>query len=233
MAWLFQTAQLHTLTLEGGYKAFRRWALAQLTIPYRLRVLGGFTGSRKTTLLSELSQAGEQVIDLEKLSHHRGSAFGALGLSPQPSSEFFENQIALALHGMDADRVIWVEDESRMIGACKIPDVFFNQMQKSPLYFIDRERQERVETLIHAYGDYPKEMLIACVHKMSKRLGGALTYEICEKIRAGNLSSASHLLLNYYDSAYLHSIERSHRSPIKIDGSQPIGDITASLRQVR
>jgi tRNA 2-selenouridine synthase len=41
-----------------------------------------------------MQKRGTQVIDLEGIAHHRGSAFGHLGLAPQPSSEQFENEIS-------------------------------------------------------------------------------------------------------------------------------------------
>lgn len=34
-----------------------------------------------------------QVIDLEALAYHKGSAFGALGKPEQPATELFENEL--------------------------------------------------------------------------------------------------------------------------------------------
>src|SRR5690606_18040317 len=59
--------------LDGGYRAFRRAVLAELqTLPQRLawRVLCGQTGSGKSRLLQALADAGEQVLDLERLAEH-------------------------------------------------------------------------------------------------------------------------------------------------------------------
>lgn len=38
-----------------------------------------------------------QVIDLEGMAHHRGSAFDAIGQHEQPSNETYENRLALAV----------------------------------------------------------------------------------------------------------------------------------------
>jgi ferrochelatase len=65
--------------------------------PWPVHLLGGRTGSGKTDLLLALAQQGAAVIDLEGLAHHRGSSFGSLGLPPQPSSDHYENRIALEL----------------------------------------------------------------------------------------------------------------------------------------
>ena len=53
-------------------------------------ILCGKTGSGKTLLLQQLESAGFPVINLETLASHRGSAFGGLLLSAQPSQDEFE-----------------------------------------------------------------------------------------------------------------------------------------------
>jgi tRNA 2-selenouridine synthase len=60
-------------------------------------LLGGYTGSGKTEILHALRDAGEQIIDLEGLTNHKGSAFGALGQEVQPSTEQFENILSAEL----------------------------------------------------------------------------------------------------------------------------------------
>ncbi|MBK9558013.1 MAG: hypothetical protein IPO47_19820 [Bacteroidetes bacterium] len=91
MATLFNFASIPTLTITGGYKVYRNAVQQSFANPLHLIVLGGKTGSAKTAILQALQQQGEQIIDLEKLANHKGSAFGQLGEDPQPSSEYFEN----------------------------------------------------------------------------------------------------------------------------------------------
>ncbi|MGE4332621.1 MAG: tRNA 2-selenouridine(34) synthase MnmH, partial [Macellibacteroides sp.] len=92
MAWLFRTAGLTTYLLSGGYKAYRN-SFAQLleAHPWQLLILGGPTGCGKTEVLHQLQRMEQQVIDLEGLAHHKGSAFGSLGETAQPSTEQFTN----------------------------------------------------------------------------------------------------------------------------------------------
>jgi tRNA 2-selenouridine synthase len=40
-----------------------------------------------------LAKQGEQIIDLEKLASHKGSAFGGLMQAPQPTTEQFQNDL--------------------------------------------------------------------------------------------------------------------------------------------
>jgi tRNA 2-selenouridine synthase len=91
VAWLLESYGVKVFTLKGGYKAFRRYMQQQFEAPKNLLVLGGRTGSQKTTWLHALQGDGEQVIDLEGLACHKGSSFGMLGEHPQPTQEQFEN----------------------------------------------------------------------------------------------------------------------------------------------
>ena len=180
VAWLLNLYGHKIYLLKGGYKAFRRWALSQFEKEYDLKVLGGFTGSGKTQILQELERKGEKVIDLERLASHKGSAFGSLGESPQPSSEMFENLLAIELRktaSPETDRkkapqnFIWIEDESAHIGTVGIPKAFWQQMRKSRLYFLDIPFEERVKNITRTYGIYDQQLLIGCVLKIQKRLG--------------------------------------------------------------
>ncbi len=213
MAWLFELARTPCFTLKGGYKAFRRFALSQFKKPFSFKLLGGLTGSGKTAKLKELKQSGEQIIDLEALASHKGSAFGQLGLAPQPSSEQFENLLALELFQLEPSRPIWIEDESRMIGTCKIPDALFEQMAKAPLYMIETKMEERIKRLIEEYGAHPIEVLLESVKKISRKLGSEATQKIESAIRERNLEIACTLLLKYYDKAYLYHIEHKRGTP--------------------
>lgn len=213
MAWLFKTSGIRPSTLAGGYKSFRCWALDKLSQPMQLRVVGGLTGSGKTSVLHQLKALGEQVIDLEALAQHRGSAFGDLGMPAQPTSEQFENGIATVLHTFNLQEPIWIEDESRMIGTCKIPDTLFQTLRKSPLILLERPLDERVQLLLDQYGTFPENQLIEATLKLTRRLGGARTLDIQQKIAAKEWKAATAQLLEYYDSSYLFSTQKSGRKP--------------------
>ena len=49
--------------------------------PGPVAVVGGCTGVGKTAVLHVLRARGEQIMDLEGLANHRGSAFGSMGMS--------------------------------------------------------------------------------------------------------------------------------------------------------
>ena len=216
VAWLLNLYGYKIYLLKGGYKAFRRWTLAQFEKEFYLKVLGGFTGSGKTEVLKELREKGEKVIDLEGLANHKGSAFGSLGEEKQPSSEMFENLLAIDLWKVNSGangnehtkKAIWVEDESAHIGTVGIPKSFWQQMRNSRLYFLEIPFEERLKNIVKTYGIFPKEELIECVLKIQKRLGGLNTKNVIQFITEGNLKEAFSILLNYYDKMYGQSLQK-------------------------
>ncbi|KAA9041971.1 tRNA 2-selenouridine(34) synthase MnmH [Ginsengibacter hankyongi] len=221
VAWLLNLYGFKVYTLKGGYKAFRKWALAQFENEYKLNILGGYTGSGKTMLLQEMKKVGNLVIDLEKLANHKGSAFGSLGEEDQPTQEMFENLFATELYkavesGKDImtngehytknSSEIWLEDESRHIGRVGIPNRLWDAMRKSPLYFLDIPFEERLKHVIEIYGRFEKEELEKSILRIQKRLGGLETKKAINFLHENNLHECFSILLKYYDKFYMHSL---------------------------
>jgi tRNA 2-selenouridine synthase len=208
-AWLLNTSGVEAITLKQGYKAYRRHVLKSFASPYTLIVLGGETGSGKTEILASLKERGEQVIDLEALAHHKGSAFGALGQQPQPGVEEFENLLYTELRGLDANRRIWVEDESKSIGRVFIPPDFWQQMKQAMMFRIALPKEARVERLLKEYGCFNITDLEASVLRIQKRLGGLATRQCQDALKIGDLKTVAEITLTYYDKAYTHHKEDS------------------------
>jgi tRNA 2-selenouridine synthase len=214
MVWLLETAGLSAVTLEGGYKSFRRWVRQTLSESKPIISLGGMTGTGKTVLLYALAARGEQVIDLEGLANHRGSSFGNLGLPPQPSTEQFENMVATRWAAIDASRPVWIEAESRRVGSCRVPDELFTQMMGAPVIQVVRSREERIMHLLQDYGDVNPEGLIEATHRIRKKLGGLRTQQAIEAIHQGDLATATDIILEYYDKTYTYDLTQKRDVPI-------------------
>jgi tRNA 2-selenouridine synthase len=210
MVWLFETMGLTCYLLEGGYKSYRSYVREVLATPLNLLVIGGRTGSGKTAILHHLRKLGEQVIDLEGLAHHKGSAFGALGELDQPSTEQFENELCKELLPLDSEKVTWIEDESRNVGKCVIPGELYFRMKETEIVFLDISREQRARHLVGDYAQYEQEALRTCVLKIEKRLGGDRTREALEAIDREDFYQTAMITLHYYDKAYMHSLEKNH-----------------------
>ncbi len=203
MGWLLSTAGMQVSTIAGGYKAYRRYVLEQLEHPRRkFFILSGKTGSGKTDVLHELKKQGAQVVDLEGLANHRGSAFGALGQEPQPTTEHFTNLLYDALSKTDPQQPVWLENESRSIGRVFLPEGFWKAMLRSPKFTIEIPMERRIQRLLRDYACFPAEALKAAFQKIAKRLGGLHLKQALEAIDSGDLATAAALALRYYDKAY-------------------------------
>ena len=195
MAWLFSTGGIEPLLLEGGYKAYRNLILGELGRERKYIILGGLTGSGKTGILGQMKSVGAQVTDLEGLASHKGSAFGALGQPPQPSSEHFANLLFDDLSLMREEEPVWLEDESRNIGTVFMPDNFYDRMQSAPVIALMMSIETRMPRLLREYTTFPVEEIIASVKRISKRLGGDRTREAIEALGRGDYPTAIRITL--------------------------------------
>ena len=203
VAWLLDLYGYKVIQLTGGYKAYRNWVLEQFTIPYSLKVVGGYTGSGKTEILHALHEKNYSIIDLEGLAHHKGSAFGAIGQLAQPSQEMFENILAKKLFEVNKNKKpIWIEDESQRIGTVLIPTPLFHLMRNSTCYFMTIPFEQRLLFILEGYGKFDQQSLIEATERIQKRLGGLETKNAVEHIMQGELKEAFSILLKYYDKWY-------------------------------
>jgi len=206
VAWLLELYGMNVVVLKGGYKAFRNYVLNSFDRPIEIMILGGKTGSGKTHVLHQLKQKGAQIIDLEKLANHKGSAFGAIGEEPQPSQEQFENELALQLNTLLLSKKVWLEDESKLIGKKCIPPALWSRMRVAPVIYIDVSFEKRVKNLIDDYGKFPKEQLQESILKISKRLGPEQTKISIEALNNNDLKTVCEICLKYYDKTYEHGL---------------------------
>jgi tRNA 2-selenouridine synthase len=188
--------------ITGGYKAYRNYVLDQLEITIKIKLLGGFTGSGKTYILSELKKLGHQILDLEGLAHHKGSAFGGIGQDAQPTSEQFDNNLFREISKLDRTQPIWIEDESYSIGTVNVPQQIHTQMRSSTLIFIDIPAEERAIHLVQEYTQVGDHLLADSILKLSKRLGLEKVNLALELLSEKKYYEVALLSLGYYDKLY-------------------------------
>jgi len=224
MAWLFQTVGIKTYILEGGYKAFRNYGKTQLSKSNNLIILGGLTGSGKTEILLNIKENGEQVVDLEGLAHHKGSAFGALGQEKQKTNEQFENDLIYEWLGLDLSKPIWLEDESHSIGSNWVPAELFNLMRKAAVIKIDIPKQERINRLVKEYAGFDAKFLEECILRIGKRLGGQHVKAALESLKNGQLDKVADITLTYYDKSYNFGLDQRTNNtlyPVALESDNP------------
>jgi len=209
VAWLLDLYGFHVSVLVGGYKTYRTWVFEQFEKDYPIKILGGFTGSGKTLILNRLKETGQQVIDLEGLANHKGSAFGGIDQPQQPRQEMFENLLAQSLHEQslsNARNEFWLEDESQRIGVLNIPPALWNTIRTKKVYFLDIPFDERLKYIKEDYGCLDKENIKEAVIRIQKRLGPLETKSTLAFIEEDNYLEAFRILLQYYDKHYLKAL---------------------------
>lgn len=201
-------AKIASHQLSGGYKAYRERAVAAYASPLKLHVIAGHTGSGKSEVVRALAARGEQVIDLEHLARHRGSAFGGLMMPPQPTTEQFQNELFEEIRQLDPERRIWVEDESISIGRVILPEPFWRQMLTAPVYEVFLDKSHRIERLVAEYGKADREAFLVAMQRITRKLGGQNFNAARDMLIARDMHATIDILLRYYDKAYERGLSR-------------------------
>ncbi len=216
MAWLFRQAGFDVVTLDGGYKNYRRHVLDGFeTQTFDIKVIGGKTGTGKTKILHALRDLGEQIIDLEKLAHHKGSAFGSIGETLQPTVEQFENDLFEEIARLDSSRYVWIENESHSIGRVYVPEGFWRKMKVAPLFNIEIPDEARIQNLLTDYVLTDKADLETAFLKISKKLGGLQLKTALEALERDDFTTAAQIALRYYDKTYQHCLDNNSTPDIR------------------
>ena len=206
MAHILREIGWQAHTLEGGYKAYRRWVVEQLQIvPERISfiVVHGPTGSGKSRFLAALREAGAQALDLEALAAHRGSVLGGLPGRAQPSQKMFESLVLKELLLMKSEKPVFVEGESKKIGQLQVPEALMRRMRESPCVLLEAALETRVDLLLEEYRHFladPRalEAQLECLAALHGRQRIGEWRELVAR-----------LLLEHYDPAYRRSSTRN------------------------
>ena len=197
--------------LLGGHKGFRRTVLdyfEQQEWP-PVFVLRGLTGTGKTRVLQKLTEMGYPVVDLEGLANHRGSAFGALGLEPQPSQKEFEALLWARLDELKDSPYLVTEGESLHIGRVMVPKRFHRAMQTQTSVWISASLDVRTQIILEDYPalDQLKKQFEKPINALKERLGGKVVAEFLDLLNSGQWDKlVRELMVRYYDPLYMHTL---------------------------
>lgn len=216
--------------VNGGYKALRGTLLAAVEWASKrsMVVVAGQTGCAKTSLINDLASG----IDLEHHANHRGSSFGRRVAGP-PSQANFENRLAIDLLKKSHQHPalpLFIEDESRRVGAVSVPLDLWQAMTTATLVVVETPFEQRVQCIIkdyivdmlaeHTQADPVngavnyRQHLLESLGRIKKRLGGArfrtlhsiMSAAIDRQLGSGDISGhqawVEPLLSEYYDPLY-------------------------------
>lgn len=206
--------------LEGGYKAFRRAVISDLdTLPtqFNFAVVSGPTGSGKSRVLQALAAQGGQVLDLEELAAHRGSLLGALPNQHQPNQKRFESMIWFHLRRFNTSQPVFVESESKKIGALRVPDALINRMRESPCLQLEVPHAARIALLIEEYAHFLGDPIsLQTQLGYLTRLRGALAIQTWQAMIDTQdwPGLVGDLLNTHYDPAYFKSLNKNYTQDI-------------------
>ena len=148
----------------------------------------------------------------------------------QPAQATFENRVAASLQ-LNAAPLVLVEDEARHVGRVLLPKELWQRIKRAPIALLDGPDDERVARIAAEYVFEPsggaaraavKERLLSSIHKLHKRLGGAMTQACVDAIERADdgdrwFSVEAHdpwirpLLVDYYDKHYRQELARYPR----------------------
>jgi len=244
--WLKEAGYNYPL-IHGGYKALRKFlmdSLNQQSEEKQFVILSGRTGTGKTRILNQLP--GQ--LDLEHYANHRGSSFGR-HVSPQPTQINFEHNITIDLLRNNHD-VVFVEDESQVIGSVHIPDNLLAALNQSHIIVIEKTMDQRIDVVIEDYvidlsGQFIHEFgtdegfrkyseyMLSGIDRIRKRLGGVKHKEIKNQISTALEQQVTrndlelhriwiaNLLNHYYDKMYDYQLSRKQERVLGISTGNP------------
>ena len=192
--------------LIGGYKSYRKYIRENLDSSISQKefiVLCGKTGVGKTEILNKL-KSSYPVLDLEELANHRGSNFGGIGLSNQPSQKYFESLLFDALDGFGEDeKIIFTEGESSKIGNIQLPKILIEKISSGRKIIIEDQIDSRIKRIKRDYNLSDRDEIYKSLLEIKKFISPEREKLYLEKFQEGDYDFLIRdLLINYYDPHY-------------------------------
>jgi tRNA 2-selenouridine synthase len=153
----------------------------------------------------------------------------------QPTQKAFDTAVWHALQGFDPARRVFVESESRKIGALAVPEALLARMrQHGRCVVVALPDAARVQLLLEEYGFFAQQVERFCEHMASlAELRGAQTVQRWQAMARQDrwADVFSELMQQHYDPLYQRSMSRNfagmaHAHCVQLPDSAP-----ATLRE--
>ncbi|MEL3972720.1 tRNA 2-selenouridine(34) synthase MnmH [Rossellomorea oryzaecorticis] len=203
---------VETYRIKGGIRTYRHWVMKQLEsieMKSKAYVLNGGTGTGKTEILHRLNKEGFPILDIEGLANHRGSVFGALGLTPH-NQKTFDSLLVNEVKRLEHQPFVMFEAESKRVGKIQLPPFLLNKKEQSTHIFIELPIKERVAHIMEEYKLHEHhEEFTQAFSQIKRRIHSPVANQIEEELKSRNYETILELLLEYYyDPRYIHTAEK-------------------------
>ncbi|MDQ0197721.1 tRNA 2-selenouridine(34) synthase MnmH [Neobacillus ginsengisoli] len=224
-------AGIYASRLEGGYKAYRQYILAEIPsmFPEKAVVLHGLTGVGKTEVLKYLKEMGYPTLDLEEMAGHRGSIFGTIGLEDGHNQKMFDSLLFQGLKELQDSPYFLMEAESKRIGKAVQPEELLNRKMQGLNIHLHTPVEQRIKHLVSEYV-LPYENEPWYYEKISDGIEKVLRWVKNEEIKKmlnetlvdRNYREMIRILLeNYYDPRYNYKRQEYEGGFIEIFADDP------------
>jgi len=132
---------------------------------------------------------------------------------PQPTQKWFESQFIDTLWRFDPEKPVWVESESKKIGAIQLPGALLEAMRDARLVAVSAPMSERVQLWREDYAhfEHDPDALLERLRPLRPLVGGEeFTHweSLAKERRMPELFAR--LMETHYDPAYGHSIRKNY-----------------------
>jgi len=220
VALLLVLVGVHTPTVAGGYRAYRREVLAGLDRwqpPVPVLTLYGATGSGKTALIRALTEISPEVerpqpwaVDLEGLACHRGSLMGGLNQTVERGQKEFDALLYEELRHPRGGYLV-LEGESGRIGAIHVPAGVAEAIRTGMPVHVSAPVSERSGRILREYApegwdEKEVERFRGGLEAIGRRLPRKTLLSLETAFDDGRFTDVVEgLLVDYYDPLYQRS----------------------------
>ena len=232
VALLLALVGVHVMTVNGGYRAYRREVLdglSQWKPPMPVYTLFGHTGAGKSAMLRALVELAPSletprpwVVDLEDLALHRGSLLGGLNQPGQRTQKDFDSLLWDELRHPKGDYLV-LEGEGGKIGRIFLPASMADAIRGGMPVLVSASPAVRGERIMREYApegwdQVDRERFLRSLKLIAARLPREREAFLERAFEDGRFTDVVEALLTeYYDPLYQRSCVDDRRFVLEIE----------------
>jgi tRNA 2-selenouridine synthase len=231
---------IHVVTVEGGYKAYRKEVVSLLATwraPMPVFTLYGHTGAGKSAMMRELVRQAPEiegprpwVVDLEGLALHRGSLLGGLNQPGERTQRDFDSLLWDELRHPQGDYLL-LECEGGKIGRLFVPGTVADAIRTGSPVLVTAPVAARAERIVREYApegwdETDRERFLRSLGLIAERLPREKVASLERSFADGRFTDVVEgLLTSYYDPLYQRSCVDGRRFILEFEtSSDPSSD---------